>query len=182
MKLVLGPNMPPSLWPRGQVAAFVRKHERLWDLTMGALTVVYVVLAFAEDSATAAQVYAIWGLATVFLLEFGVRYYDSLDRSRYLKSHWLDLITAVPVPGIPGLRLIRLLRLLRFAKIGILVRRDLIERGRGGTYLIWPTLVLFWVGSALALWLVEHDAPGSTISTFGDAMTAAFLTAATLGF
>jgi hypothetical protein len=43
-------------------------------------------------------------------------------------------------------------------------------------------MVLFWVASALALWLVEHDAPGSGINTFADSMTAAFLTAATLGF
>jgi len=43
-------------------------------------------------------------------------------------------------------------------------------------------MVLFWVASAFALWLVEHDAAGTGISTFPEAMTAAFLTAATLGF
>jgi voltage-gated potassium channel len=149
---------------------------------MGALTIVYVVLAFTEDSAMGPQYYAVWALAGVFLLEFGARYYDSLNRSRYLKSHWLDLITAIPVPGIPGLRLLRLLRLLRFAKVGMLLRRELLERGWHESGLIWPTLALFWLGSALALWLMEHDAPGSTITTFPQAMNAAFLTAATLGF
>jgi hypothetical protein len=149
---------------------------------MGALTIVYVALAFAEDSAIGPQDYAVWGLAGVFLLEFGARYYDSPDRARYLKSHWLDLITAIPVPGIPGLRLLRLLRLLRFAKIGVLLRRELLERGWRDSGLVWPTLALFWLGSAIALWLVEHDAPGSNINTFPAAMTAAFLTAATLGF
>ena len=43
----------------------------------------------------------------------------------------------------------------------------------------WP---FFWIGSALALWLVEHDAPGTNVATFPEAMTAAFTTAATLGF
>lgn len=94
----------------------------------------------------------------------------------------LTLITAVPIPGIPGLRLLRLLRLLRFAKVGVLIRRGLLARGWGESGLIWPTLALFWIGSATALWMVEHDAPNSTITTFPDAMTAAFLTAATLGF
>jgi hypothetical protein len=149
---------------------------------MGALTIVYVVLAFTEDSAMGPQYYAIWALSGVFLVEFGARYYDSLNRSRYLKSNWLDLLTAIPVPGIPGLRLLRLLRLLRFAKVGVLLRRELIHRGWHESGLIWPTLALFWLGSALALWLVEHDAAGTTINTFPDAMTAAFLTAATLGF
>ena len=149
---------------------------------MAVLTLIYVALAFTEDSAVGPQDFAIWALSLVFLAEFAARCYDSLDRGAYLRGHWLDLITAVPVPGIPGLRLIRLLRLLRFAKFGMLLRRELLHRGWGESWLIWPTLVLFWVGSALALWLVEHDAPGTNISSFGDAMSAAFLTAATLGF
>jgi voltage-gated potassium channel len=169
-------------WKRGRFTHFVRRHELTWDLVMGVLTVIYVVLAFREDSAVGADAYAVWGLAVIFLLEFAARCYDSPDRSAYLKSHWLDLITAIPVPGIPGLRIIRLLRLLRFLKVGMLVRRTLLGRGWNETGLIWPTLFLFWIASAIALWLVEHDAPGSSIATFADAMTAAFLTAATLGF
>jgi voltage-gated potassium channel len=149
---------------------------------MGGLTVVYVALAFSEDSAKSFESYAIWGLAILFLLEFSARCYDSSDGWAYLRSHWLDLITAIPIPGIPGLRAIRLLRLLRLAKVGVLVRHRLVAQGWDEFAIVWPTLVLFWIGSALALWLVEHDAPGSNITTFADAMTAAFLTAATLGF
>src|ERR1700682_5122093 len=170
------------IWPRGRLADFVRHHELTWDLAMGALTVGYVALAFSEDSAIGPQAYAVWGLSILFLIEFSARYFDSLSRATYLRSHWLDLVTAIPVPGIPGVRLLRLLRLLRFAQVGIFLRRTLIAKGWGETGLIWPTLILFWIGSALALWLVEHDAAGSTITTFPDAMTAAFLTAATLGF
>lgn len=171
-----------SLWPRGSLAAFVAEHAGRWDLAMSILTVVYVILAFTEDSPFGPQEYAVLALSVVFLVEFGARYYDSLDRGKYLRSHWLDLFTAVPIPGIPGLRLLRLLRLLRFAKLGILLRRELMRRGLEGNHLIWPTLVLFWLLSALALWLVEHDAPGTNIASFSDAMTASFLTASTLGF
>jgi voltage-gated potassium channel len=171
-----------TFWRRGSLARYVAKHEGLWDLAMGVLTIVYVVLAFTEDSPVGPQEFAVLGLSFVFLVEFGARFYDSSDRATYLRSHWLDLITAVPVPGIPGLRLLRLLRLLRFAKVGVLFRRELMRRGSEGTHLIWPTLVIFWIASAMALWLVEHDAPGTNIATFPDAMTAAFLTASTLGF
>jgi voltage-gated potassium channel len=172
-----------GLWRRGALTRFVKRHELAWDLVMGVLTVVYVVLAFTEDSAIGAvDIYGIWVLASIFLLEFLARCYDSADRRRYLSSHWLDLITAIPIPGIPGLRVIRLLRLLRFMKVGVLIRRTLLGRGWNEGHLIWPTLFLFWIGSALALWLVEHDASGTTINTFPEAMTAAFLTAATLGF
>jgi hypothetical protein len=166
---------------KGELTHFVRRHELAWDLVMGVLTVVYVVLAFSEDSASGPESYAIWALAVLFLLEFSARCYDSIDRWAYLRSHWLDLITAIPIPGIPGLRVLRLLRLLRLARVGVLVRHRLVAKGDEFA-IIWPTLVLFWVGSALALWLVEHDAPGSNITTFAEAMTAAFLTAATLGF
>jgi voltage-gated potassium channel len=167
-------------YTRGRLTHFVRRHELAWDLFMGSLTVIYVVLAFEEDSGTSQ--YVVFGLAAVFLIEFGARFFDAPDRFQYLRSHWLDLITAVPVPGVPGLRIIRLLRLLRFMKVGVLLRRILLARGWDQSGLIWPTLVIFWIGSALALWLVEHDAPGTTITTFPDAMTAAFLSAATLGF
>jgi len=168
-------------WRRGSLTRFVATHEFRWDLAMGILTVVYVALAFQED-APVGFVYAVWGLACIFLIEFATRCYDSPDRSAYLRSHWLDLITAVPVPGIPGLRILRLLRLLRLGKVGYLVRKWMLRHGWHETGLIWPTLFLFWIGSALALFFTEHDAPGSSITTFPDAMTAAFLTAATLGF
>jgi hypothetical protein len=149
---------------------------------MGVLTVAYVAIAFSEDSAGSFESYAIGALALLFLLEFSARCFDSSDRWAYLRSHWLDLITAIPIPGIPGLRALRLLRLLRLARVGVLLRHRLVADGMGEFAMIWPTLVLFWVASALALWSVEHDAPGTNITTFADAMKAAFLTAATLGF
>jgi hypothetical protein len=168
-------------WQRGQLTAFVVRHRSLWDLVSAALTIIYVALAFRQDSATPAESYAVWGLAVLFLSEFAARCYDAPSGTAYLKSHWLDLITAVPVPGIPGFRILRLLRLLRFMNVGIKVRRMLMDRGWNDSGLIWPTLFLFWIASGLALWLVEHDAHGSTIKSFPDAMTAAFLTASTLG-
>src|SRR5439155_25285234 len=88
-------------WQRGRLTAFVETHRSLWDLVSAALTIIYVALAFRQDSATPAESYVVWGLAVLFLSEFATRCYDAPIRTAYLKSHWLDLITAVPVPGIP---------------------------------------------------------------------------------
>ncbi len=176
------PRVPTKLWHRGHLTAFVDRHRVAWDLVMAFLTVVYVVLAFREDSSTRVDLYAVWGLAAIFLIEFFARFFDSPKRGRYFRSHWLDLVTAIPAPFVPELRVIRLLRLLRLFKIDLYLRRVLLSHGWTDSSLLWPTLFLFWIASAFALWLVEHDAPGTGINTFGDALTAAFLTAATLGF
>jgi voltage-gated potassium channel len=169
-------------WHRGALTAFVDKHQTVWDLVSAALTIVYVALAFRQETASPAESLAIWALGILFLLEFSARFFDSPSRMTYFREHWLDLVTAIPVPAIPGLRVLRLLRLLRFLKVGMLLRSWLLRRGWSDTGLIWPSLFLFWVGSAVALWLVEHDAPGTQIKTFGDALVAALLTAGTLGF
>jgi voltage-gated potassium channel len=179
---VTAPKLAKSRWQRGRLTAFVDAHRLRWDMVMGSLAVIYVVLAFREDTATGAEEGAVWGLAVAFLLEFAARCYDAPKRVDYLRSHWLDLISAIPVPGIPGLRILRLLRLFRVIRVGVLLRHELIARGWQATDLIWPTLVLFWLCSALAMWSVEHDAPGSHVQTFPEAMKAAFLTATTLGF
>ena len=169
-------------WHRGLLTAFVDRHHAAWDIVSAVLTVIYVALAFRQDTASQPESVALWALAALFLAEFGARWFDSPERARYAKSHWLDLVTAVPVPGIPGLRVLRLVRMLRFLKVGILVRRWLLSRGWTDSGLIGPSLFLFWVGSAVALWLVEHDATGASIRTFGDALLAALVTASTLGF
>lgn len=171
-----------SRWQRGRLTAFVDDHRLRWDIVMGCLAVIYVLLAFAEDTATGVEEDAVLGLALVFLLEFAARCYDAPSRAEYAREHWLDLISAIPVPNIPGLQILRLLRLFRVIRLGVLLRHRLLARGWRASDLIWPTLVLFWLCSALAMWSVEHDAPGSHVQTFPDAMIAAFLTATTLGF
>ena len=180
--VVRGRNRAQPHWHRGELTAFVDKHRVAWDLVSASLTIAYVTLAFRQEAAIPAESIALWALGILFLVEFGARFLDSPSRTTYFRGHWLDLVTAVPVPAIPGLRVLRLLRLLRFLKVGMFLRRWLLSRGWRDSGLIWPSLFLFWVGSAVALWLVEHDAPGAQIKTFGDALIAALLTAGTLGF
>lgn len=181
-KIAGGRNHARPHWHRGALTAFVDRHRVPWDLVSAALTIVYVTLAFRQETASSAENLAIWALGILFLVEFSARFFDSPSRMTYFREHWLDLVTAIPVPAIPGLRVLRLLRLLRFLKIGIFLRRWLLSRGWSDAGLVWPSLFLFWAGSAVALWLVEHDAAGTQIKTFGDALVAALLTAGTLGF
>ena len=66
--------------------------------------------------------------AVIFLTEFSARCWDSPSRRHYLRSHWLDLGSCVPLVG--GLRSVRILRLLRLGAADgrmIMARMDRLE-------------------------------------------------------
>src|SRR5258708_21436618 len=78
-------------------------------------------------------------ISGVFLLEFSLRFYDSPSRLGYLKGHWLDLVSCIPVVG--SLRVLRLLRLAAFFRLGATARVfglavSASERVPGGTGLL----------------------------------------------
>ncbi|HYT14076.1 MAG TPA: ion transporter [Candidatus Nitrosopolaris sp.] len=174
---------------RGTITAFIDRHELPWEIAMGVLTAAYVVLAFTEDElapglnqGTALVV----GVAVIFLLEFSIRFWDAPSRLHYLRGHWLDLVTCIPLIG--ALRVFRFARLLRFLRIASLVRAFLVGREVGADarsprvgWLLGPTLLIFWAGSAYGFWLVEHGV-NAAVKNFGDALYLSFLTATTLGY
>jgi voltage-gated potassium channel len=174
---------------RGDITRFIDRHFTLWELGMGVLTVVYVVMAFIEDEVEPgmnAQTMVVLAVGAIFLIEFSVRLWDSSSRIVYLRHHWLDLITCIPLIG--ALRVLRFARLLRFLRIAALVRAFLFGRnigadGRGARagWLLGPTLLIFWAASAYGFWLVEHG-KNANITSFGDALYLSFLTATTLGY
>ena len=171
--------MTKRRWPRGRLNAFAEQHKRRWEGGMALLAIVYVAIGFVDDQNIAnTQLPTYWYLPflLVFLLEFAARFYDSKRRVDYLRGHWIDLVTSIPMVG--GLRVLRLLRLV---KIGAQFRITLFRRNERDTWFIWPTIVLFWVGSAYALWLFEHDV-NPHVSSFGDALYLSFMTASTVGY
>src|SRR6266702_8417345 len=88
---------------------------------MAALTIAYVLLAFMQDQGSGGPVTAgVVVLVTVFVVEFSTRLYDSPSRLVYLKRHWLDIVTCIPVVG--SLRALRLVRLLAFLRLGAAAR------------------------------------------------------------
>jgi voltage-gated potassium channel len=175
-----------GVWTRGRLSAFVHRHSLAWELGNAAITIVYVVLAFQQDQGTAGLVsIGVLAIAGIFLLEFSLRFYDSPSRLRYLKSHWLDLVSCIPVVG--PLRVLRLLRLTAFFRLGAAARvfglgMTASERIPGGTglWLLGPILVIVWVASAYGYFELENGI-NPQINNFGDALYFSFVTASTLG-
>ena len=170
---------------RGRVTAFVERHSVAWELGNAAITVVYVVLAFQQDQGTAGLVSGVLAISGIFLLEFSLRFYDSPSRLNYLKRHWLDLVSCIPVVG--SLRALRLLRLTAFFRLGATARVfglgvSASEKVPGGTglWLLGPILVIVWVAAAYGYFELEHGF-NPRINNFGDALYLSFLTATTLG-
>src|SRR5256714_1915693 len=173
---------------RGVVTAYIERHYVQWELGMGALTALYVVLAFMEDEVQPGlntQTIVVLAVATIFLAEFSIRLWDAPSRIAYLRRHWLDAVTCIPMIG--ALRVLRFARLLRFVRIAALMRAFLFGRRAGadglGTsgWLLGPTLIIFWSASAYGFWMVEH-AKNVDITSYGDALYLSFLTATTLGY
>ncbi len=174
---------------RGTITRFVEQHYLPWEIAMGGLTAVYVVVAFVEDELVPGfnlSTGVVLSIALVFLIEFSVRFLDSPSRLHYLRGHWLDLVTCIPLIG--ALRVLRFVRLLRFVRIASVTRAFLVGREVGGDgrgaragWLLAPTLLIFWTASAYGFWLVEHGT-NPDVKNFGDALYLSFLTATTLGY
>jgi hypothetical protein len=176
------------VWQRGTVERYVASHRVQWELGMGCLTGVYVILSFVEDTAGLGLDWltlTLLSLAGAFLVEFTFRFLDSEHRIRYLRNHWLDLFTAIPFIG--PLRALRFLRIVRFVRLGLAIRQALTAHNghrRGGddvTWLIWPFLLLFWLGASYAVWMFEGGI-NPVVPNFASSMFVTFLTASTVGY
>jgi len=117
--------------------------------------------------------WTVWGAFAADLL---VRLALSDDRRRYALHHWYD----VALVALPLLRPLRLLRLLAMVRI--------LDRSAAGS-LAGRVLIYVAGASSLAVGLgavaaldAERDAPGATITTFGDALWWASTTVTTVGY
>lgn len=179
--------MTGRIWRRGALTGFVDRHALVWELTMAALTVAYVVLAFAQDQqASVAPSAAVFGLAAFFAAEFFARLYDSPSRLHYLKSHWLDILTCVPVVG--SFRAFRLVRLVAFIRIGAAARAfgtgmaaSNRIRGGSGIWVLAPLLLIVWVAASYGYYEIEGGI-NPRIQSFNDALYFSFVTATTVGY
>lgn len=171
-----------ALGRRGRLTAFVGQHALAWELTMGALTVVYAALAFMDDQAIQGAPQAVVvTLSAVFLLEFAGRCADAPSRLGYLRGHWLDLVTCIPAAG--PLRALRLVRLLGLLRLMGHVRRLALEHATmlSGAWVVGPTVLVIWLAAAEGFWVLEHGR-NAAVQTFGDALYLAFMTVTTVGY
>lgn len=174
-------------WTRGRITAFVEGHHLAWSLVTAGLTLVYVVLAVLQDQgASRAITVGVGVLAVAFVAEFALRLYDSPSRKSYLKGHWIDIVTCLPVVG--PFRLLRLVRLLAFIRVGATARAygvGAATSGRlpGGTgiWVLVPVLITVWLSASYGYYALEHES-NPNMKTFGDALYYAFITASTVGY
>jgi hypothetical protein len=65
---------------RGQVTAFIDRHNTAWEITMAGLAVVYLGVGFSIDEGQGAPTFVIGALAVIFLSEFAIRFWDAPSR------------------------------------------------------------------------------------------------------
>jgi voltage-gated potassium channel len=181
-------STPSSRWRPllGQrLSKFVDHHRQKWDGVMAMLTIVYIALGFLQDPLrwNAADA-AVWTLSGLFFLEFLLRYLDDLSPRRYLRDHWIDLVTCLPAIG--PLRLLRLLRLLRVFNTAGIIKRLAADKGdassTAGLRLLGTTVFVFWLLAGYAFYQTELNQPHSMVHSFSDALFLAFTTSTTVGY
>ncbi len=158
------------------------KLDRYLDLPLALASVVVVLLIIVQLSGEVSGSWQrrlevlSWGLWSLFLLEFLIKFALAPVKRRYVREHWLDVLVVL----LPFLRFLRVARVLRATRT-LPVLRLLIFGGRGsestlallkrrrlGQLAIISVMVIL-LGAAVGF-LLEEDAPGSQIKTFGDAL------------
>jgi voltage-gated potassium channel len=150
---------------------------------MAGLAVVYLGVGFSIDEGQGAPTFIIGLLAVIFLSEFAIRFWDAPSRRLYLRGHWLDLVSCIPlVGGLRGLRILRLLRLGAALRIFALAEHEAEAHQRHDSWwYLGPVLIVIWLGASAAYWSLEHGVNPS-LHTFGDALYWTFITATTVGY
>jgi voltage-gated potassium channel len=163
---------------RGALTRFVAHHEKRWNVTMGGLAVGFIAVTFwHDDSPGPASLAALVVLTLLFATEFTARLLDARSRRAYLRRHWVDAVSCLPIPMLGGsLRLLRLLKLAALARVLVAINRD----DRQSLSFLAPVVMIVWLGAATMAWILEHGVnPG--IQNFGDALNWALITATTIG-
>jgi voltage-gated potassium channel len=145
---------------------------------MGGLAVAFIAVTFwHDDSPGPASLAALVVLTLLFATEFTARLLDAPSRPAYLRRHWIDAVSCIPIPMVGGsLRLLRLLKLAALGRVLVAINRD----DRQSLSFLAPVLMIVWLGAATVAWVLEHGVnPG--IQNFGDALNWALITATTIG-
>ncbi|MFD1721897.1 potassium channel family protein [Amnibacterium endophyticum] len=119
----------------------------------------------------------VWVVWAVFLVDYLANLWLAERRLQWFLRHPFDLLTV----ALPWLRPLRLLVLLRSAMA--LAKSRAVNLVGGGTLAIAGSgaALVVYVG-ALAEYSAEHDAPGASIRSFGDALWWAIETVTTVGY
>lgn len=117
-----------------------------------------------------------WTTWLVFVLDYVVRLWLSVDRRGFVRSSAFDLLIIV----LPVLRPLRVLRLVTL--LNVLNRRVASSlRGRVAVYVVGSTVLVLFC-AALAVLDAERRDPKANITGFGDALWWAITTVTTVGY
>lgn len=159
-----------------------KKLDRYLDLPLAIASLVVVLLVVIQLTGEVAEPWSgrlealSWGLWGLFFLEFVMKFALAPVKRHYLRENWLDVLVVL-LPFLKFLRLARVLRatralpvfrLLVFGGRGSGSALALLRRRRLGQLGIVSVMVVLL--GASAGYLIEADAPGTTITDFGDAL------------
>lgn len=162
--------------------------ERALALPMLVLSIVFVpvvvlpmVVSVSPGTAQALNAVS-WAIWAAFSFEYIVLLYLAPDRGRMIRTHIPDLLIIV-LPFLRPLRAFRGLRLLRslagLARAGVGIRQIAARPGFRGFLLVVIGVISAGAGLTYAF---ERDAPDANITSFGDALWWAVVTATTVGY
>jgi voltage-gated potassium channel len=171
---------PGTLDPEPR-AALAERIERASRLPMTLLSIVFLfAVAIPElipvppdvDEMLEAVNWLIWA---IFAFELGVMTYLAPDRRRYVREHWIDVLTVL----VPFLRPVRVLRIVVVSARLWTEARVLIYQRTFST--VAMTSVVSAVAAATLMYVVERGGDGP-IQTYPDALWWAAATVTTVGY
>ena len=132
-----------------------------------------------------------WFIWAVFALDLGAKTYLATSRLRYLRRHWFDVVIVVlsmlrplralrAVRAMRGARAFRLIPLVRAVAAGTRSYTSL--RSLLGIRPVFGVAMVLTLTCAGVMTVVEREADGSTIQSFGDALWWAVTTVSTVGY
>ncbi len=110
-----------------RMAEFLGSERRANLLEVTVLTLIILVLGFmtwellylqgSEHADTRLNIFYLdAACCVVFLTEFFLRYRFAEDRRWYVRNHWIDFVTSIPIPAVSELRYGRSIRILRLVR------------------------------------------------------------------
>ncbi len=167
---------------RDRYNAFIARHHIAWELGMGFLAAIYVIVGFGSDDAPASMQPSLAAaetiLTAIFFLEFATRFGASRTKANYLKSHAIDLVALLPLAR--GLRIARLIRLVRLVRTFTGFRRAFNRIDRLADHQALGTLVIAWIGTMFLCSSIFYAVEIGTNASVRDASDAIWWGIATL--
>jgi voltage-gated potassium channel len=146
-----------------------------------AFVAVFVLQYWPDVSSSVVRVaeFAEYFIIAIFAAELVVKVAVADNRTRYLRTHWLDVLILL-VPFLRPLRPLRLLRLMPFLVRGAIGIRRVMGPYQGSYVLVVGLLSVLL--SSILMVVVEHGAGDNAITDFGDALWWAIATVTTIGY